>query len=243
MLSYQHAYHAGGPADVHKHVALARILRALTARPRGLTYMETHSGRGLYDLDGPEARKTGEAAEGIALADLGDEPFADILALCRAHAGPSAYPGSPWVAAAMLRDQDEMHLMELHPAEHAALCDVLPGADIQRRDGYAGVLALSPPDPRKGLVLVDPSYEVKSEYAEAGRFVRDLIRAWPEACVLVWYPILRAGRHAELLAELRPLSPEVDEVSFLLKGGAGMLGSGLAAVNLPHGVRLGAATR
>lgn len=243
MLSYQHAYHAGGPADVHKHVALARILRALTAKSRALTYMETHSGRGLYDLGSTESLKTGEAAEGIAIADLGDEPFAHALELCRDLNGPHAYPGSPWVAASMLRDTDQMHLMELHPAEHAALCGVLPGAAIQKRDGYEGVAALSPPDPRTGLVLVDPSYEVKTEYAQAGAFVRDLIRrSWPEACVLVWYPILRAGRHKELLAELAPLDPVIHEVSFHLKGGAGMLGSGLAAVNLPRGVALGPAT-
>lgn len=240
MLSYQHAYHAGGPADVHKHIALARILRALTAKPRGLTYMETHSGRGLYNLNSVESLKTGEAAEGIAIADLGDEPFAETLSLVRDLNGPNAYPGSPWLAASMLREQDSMHLMELHPAEHAGLCEVLPGADIHRRDGYEGVTALSPPDPRAGLLLVDPSYEVKTEYAQAGAFVRNLMRTkWPEACALVWYPILRAGRHAELLAEMAPLSPVVHEIRFDLKGGTGMLGSGLAAVNLPRGVELG----
>lgn len=243
MLSYQHAYHAGGPADVHKHVALTRILRALTAKPRALTYMETHSGRGLYDLSSAASLKTGEAAEGIAITDLGDEPFAQTLELCRDMNGPNAYPGSPWVAASMLRDQDMMHLMELHPAEHAALSAVLPGAAIQKRDGYEGVLELSPPEPRAGLVLVDPSYEVKTEYAQAGAFVRNLSRrTWPEACMLVWYPILRAGRHEELLAEMAPLNPVIHEVSFHLKGGSGMLGSGLAAVNLPKGVTLGPAT-
>ncbi|WP_316015081.1 23S rRNA (adenine(2030)-N(6))-methyltransferase RlmJ [Roseobacter sp. HKCCA0434] len=239
MLSYQHAYHAGGPADVHKHVALVRVLAALTAKPRGITYMETHSGRGLYDLSSDESRKTGEAAEGIAMGAPEGERFSDLLAELRAGAGPDAYPGSPLLAAMMLRDVDEMHLMELHPAEHAALRDVLPGADIHRRDGYEGVLALSPPTPRRGLVLVDPSYEVKSEYAQAGAFVAKLMAKWPEACVLVWYPILRAGRHADLLDALAPLSPVVDEVRFDLKGGAGMLGSGMVGVNLPHGVALG----
>ena len=243
MLSYQHAYHAGGPADVHKHVALARVLRALTAKPRPLTYMETHSGRGLYDLASAESLKTGEAAEGIALTDLAGEPFAETLELVRDLNGPTAYPGSPWLAASMLRDQDQMHLMELHPAEHAALCDVLPGAAIQRCDGYQGVMDLSPPEPRAGMVLIDPSYEVKTEYAQAGAFMRNLLRRkWPEACVMVWYPILRAGRHAELLEEIAPLNPVIHEIAFDLKGGAGMLGSGLAAVNLPAGVELGPAT-
>jgi len=243
MLSYQHAYHAGGPADVHKHIALARILRALTAKPRGITYMETHAGRGLYDLTSKESLKTGEAAEGIEVIDLGDEPFAESLELVREMNGPNAYPGSPWLAASMMRDQDSMHLMELHPAEHAALCQTLPGAAIQKRDGYEGVMELSPPEPRAGMVLIDPSYEVKTEYAQAGEFMRNLVRrSWPEACVMVWYPILRAGRHEQLLEEIAPLNPVIDEISFDLKGGAGMLGSGLAAVNLPLGVELGYAT-
>ncbi len=235
MLSYQHAYHAGGPADVHKHVALARLLAAMTADPAPLRYMETHAGRGLYDLAGPETAKTREAAEGIFAADLSAEVLEGVLAEVRAGFGPDAYPGSPVIAAHMLRDRDEMRLMELHPAEHSALAELLPGGGVEQRDGYEGVLAHAG---GRGLVLVDPSYEVKTEYAEAGAFVRELVARWPEVVVLVWYPVLRAGRHAKLLAELEPLGTVIDEVSFRLKGGAGMLGSGLAAVNLPEGVRL-----
>ena len=122
LLSYQHAYHAGGPADLHKHIVLAELLARLTAKPRGIAYVETHAGRGLYDLAAPEALKTGEAAQGIARIDPDPAtPFGRALAAVRAEAGPTAYPGSPLVARALLRPQDRLTLMELHPAEHAAL--------------------------------------------------------------------------------------------------------------------------
>lgn len=235
MLSYQHAYHAGGPADLHKHIALAELLALLTRKPRGITYMETHAGRGLYDLASVEATKTGEADAGIAKINLPDCPFTDAVKSVRQMHGETAYPGSPAIAAAMLRDSDKMYLMELHPAEFKALSINLEGeASVHRRDGYEGVMAISPPKPRKGLVLIDPSYEVKSEYLQVAEFTRKLMKKWPEASILIWYPILKAARHKEMLAALGLLHL-VDEVSFDLKDNKGMTGSGLALVNAPYG--------
>jgi 23S rRNA (adenine2030-N6)-methyltransferase len=238
MLSYQHAYHAGGPADLHKHVALAELIARMTAKPRGISYVETHAGRGLYDLGAAEALKTGEAAQGIGrFAPDPASPFGRALAAVRAAQGPRAYPGSPLVARELLRSRDRMTLMELHPAEHPALVRAIgrPGVAIHRRDGFEGVLALAPFRPRRGLVLVDPSYEVKDEYAAAAAFVRALMAKWPEAAVMVWYPILPAGRHRELLAGLAALRTAVAEVAFDPPPARGMTGSGLALVNAPHG--------
>lgn len=236
MLSYQHAYHAGGPADLHKHIVLAELLTRLTAKPRGISYAETHAGRALYDLAAPEAQKTGEAAQGIArLAPDPATPFGRALAATRAQHGPTAYPGSPLIARALLRPQDRPTLMELHPAEHAALAKALPGAAIHRRDGYEGLLALAPLAPRRGLVLVDPSYEVKGEYAAAVGFARRLLAKWPEAAILLWYPLLPEARHRALLAALAPLAPLVDEVAFAPRPSRGMTGSGLALLNAPWG--------
>ena len=238
MLSYQHAYHAGGPADVHKHIVLAELLARLTAKPRGLSYVETHAGRGLYDLAGPETARTGEAAAGIArLTPDPATPFGRALAATRAAAGPTAYPGSPRLARALLRPQDRLTLMELHPAEHAALVASMrgDGVAIHRRDGFEGVLALAPFQPRRGLVLVDPSYEVKSDYEATAAFVRRLVARWPEAAVLVWYPLLPAGRHADLRDGLRALPAAFDEAAFADPPPRGMTGSGLALVNAPHG--------
>jgi 23S rRNA (adenine2030-N6)-methyltransferase len=238
MLSYQHAYHAGGPADLHKHIVLAELLALMTAKPRGLSYVETHAGRGLYDLAAPEALKTGEAAQGIRrLAPDPATPFGRALAAVRARHGPDAYPGSPLVASVLLRPQDRLVLMELHPAEHAALAATLaaPNVAIHRRDGFEGVLTLAPFRPRRGLVLVDPSYEVKAEYQAAAAFVLRVVARWPEAAVLVWYPLLPAGRHRALRAALAPLGPLVDEVIFDPPPARGMTGSGLVLVNAPYG--------
>jgi 23S rRNA (adenine2030-N6)-methyltransferase len=238
LLSYQHGYHAGGPADLHKHVVLAELLARLTRKPRGIAYAETHAGRGLYDLAAPEALKTGEAAAGIArLAPDPATPFGRALAAARVAHGPTAYPGSPLIARTLLRPQDRLILAELHPAEHAALRAALAGANvaIHRRDGFEALVALAPPTPRRGLVLVDPSYEVKSDYEAAAGFVRRLLSKWPEAAVLVWYPLLPATRHRALLAGLAPLAPLVDEASFAAPPARGMTGSGLALVNAPSG--------
>lgn len=238
MLSYQHAYHAGGPADLHKHIVLAELLARLTAKPRAISYLETHAGRGIYDLAAPEAEKTGEAAQGIArIAPDPDTPFGQAIAAARARFGTTAYPGSPAVARALLRPQDRMVLLELHPAEHAALRAALSGqrVAVHRRDGFEGALALAPMTPRRGLVLIDPSYEVKSEYAAVAGFVRRLLAKWPEAAVLIWYPLLPAGRHGDLVAGLRSLPVRIDEVAFSPPPPRGMTGSGLALVNGPHG--------
>ncbi len=237
MLSYQHAYHAGGPADLHKHIVLAELLARLTAKDRGISYVETHAGRGLYDIAGAEAAKTGEAAAGIARLDPDPStPFARALAATRALHGATSYPGSPMIARALLRPQDQLTLMELHPAENAALRRALAGsASIHQRDGLEGVLALAPLRPRKGLVLVDPSYEVKTEYADVAAFTLTLMRKWPEASVLIWYPLLPAGRHRALLSGLAPLSPLVGEVAFRERPERGMTGSGLALINAPFG--------
>ena len=236
MLSYQHSYHAGNPADLHKHIVLAELLALLTRKARGISYMETHAGRGRYDLSAPESVQTGEAAEGIEALTLPDCPLLNALETTRRHFGEAAYPGSPLIAQTLLRAQDQLHLMELHPAEFRALRQNLRAKNtaIHKRDGYEGVLALSPPKPRKGLVLVDPSYEVKTEYAQVADFTLKLVAKWPEATVMIWYPILPAGRHEELIEGMR-IKYLRDEVSFDLKDGKGMTGSGLLLVNAPFG--------
>ncbi len=232
MLSYQHGYHAGGPADIHKHRALASVLSLLTQKDRPITYMETHAGRGIYDLTDEKAQKTGEWRAGIGKAERDDHPFWNALDLVRDHFGPDSYPGSPLVAQALLREQDRCILMELHPAEYAALAEAID-AEVHRRDGFEGVLALSPPQPRRGLVLVDPSYEVKSEYMDVVDFAKALIAKWPEVVLMVWYPLLPDGRHK---AMIEALGGVVDEVRFPQHKGRGMEGSGLVILNAPYGI-------
>jgi 23S rRNA (adenine2030-N6)-methyltransferase len=239
MLSYQHAYHAGGPADLHKHAALAALLALLTTKERPISYLESHAGRGLYDIASAQALKTGEAMRGVALLEPRAHPFFAALDHARAAHGATAYPGSPAVARALLRPQDRMTLMELHPAEHAALSAAMkgPGVSVHRRDGREGLKAMTPPDPRRGLALIDPSYEVKGEYVETGLLALEIATRWPEGVVMVWYPLLPAGRHEAMLGPIEAVAPGAlrDEVVFADPPERGMYGSGLVVLNPPFG--------
>ena len=139
-----------------------------------------------------------------------------------------------------MRPQDRLTLCELHPAEHAALIRSLGGAGvgIHRRDGHEGLVALAPPTPRRGLALLDPSYEVKDEYAQTAQTAFGLLRRWPEGVVMIWYPILPAGRHAALIDPIEAMRvPGAfrHEVAFTSTRGRGMTGSGLLFLNLPFG--------
>ena len=240
MLSYQHAYHAGSLADVHKHALLAWMLDYMAQKPKPMSYIETHAGRGLYDLHAAEARKTGEAGPGIlsGRAFVPEEhPYARALARIRDAHGPSAYPGSPLLAATLLRDGDPMHLAELHPQEEAALRRLLgQRARIEKRDGAEMALALAPPDPARGLCLIDPSYEVKTEWEAMPRLMRRLHRRWGVGVIALWYPVLASGAEAPLRAAL-PDSAFVHELRFApAREGHGMIGSGLAVLNPPYGL-------
>ena len=244
MLSYQHIYHAGNLADVHKHAALAWALDYLTQKDKPLSYVETHAGRGVYDLGADEAVKTGEAAAGVARAEgwfTPDHPYRRRLAEARASLGPMAYPGSPMVAALSLRDGDVMHLAELHPQEHRALALNLGpwGAHVQARDGFDMALAVCPPTPRRGLMLIDPSYEVKADYDRIPKIIGQIHRKWNVGIIALWYPLLAGGAHQMMLSELAQAFAGGlrSEVRFpAARDGHRMQGSGLFVVNPPFGM-------
>lgn len=244
MLSYQHAYHAGNLADVHKHAGLAAALAYLTRKDKPLSYIETHAGRGFYDLSSAAARKTAEAAAGIGAVlprlDPG-HPYAAALARVRARHGPDAYPGSPMIAAELLRPSDRLDLAELHPGEHAALRGAMAGtgARLHAEDGLALARRLTPPTPRRGLMLLDPSYEVKRDYDTLATAVPQLAKRWNVGILMLWYPLLRRPRHTAMLAALRRALPQAlaHEVRFPpARAGHGMIGSGLFVVNPPWGL-------
>jgi len=239
LLSYQHAYHAGNLADVHKHALLAWMLAYLTRKPKPLSYIETHAGRALYDLSGDAATKTGEAAQGIArLRDqFADHPYGQVMQAAGDH-----YPGSPFIAAELLRGDDSLTLAELHPQENAALADaMLPyPAVVRQADGFALAMSLTPPTPRRGMLLCDPSYEVKADYETIPDFFRKLHRKWPVGVLALWYPVLVDQRHKPMIKALVKNIPDamVHEVGFApARPGHGMIGSGMCIVNPPYGLQ------
>ena len=244
MLSYQHLYHAGNPADVHKHALLAWMLARLGEKPKPLTYIETHAGRGIYDLSAPEAVKTGEAAAGIGRMlprFAPDHPYRMAIEALRQAEGAEAYPGSPALAAHLLREGDTMHLAELHPQEHAALEGAVGWrARVHRQDGFELALSLAPPDPRRGVLLIDPSFEVKADYETIPKVMRQLHKAWNVGVLALWYPILRDAAHLEMLTSLELsgfTKTERHEVRFPpVREGHRMIGSGLFVINAPYGL-------
>lgn len=253
MLSYQHLYHAGNLADVHKHALLAVMLDYLTRKDKPLSYLETHAGRGLYALDAPEALKTAEAAQGILRAEREGwfppgHPYARRLAETRAAHGPAAYPGSPLIAAQSLRPGDVMHLAELHPAEHAALTAAMAPhgkAHVHREDGLAMALSRTPPTPRRGLMLIDPSYEVKADYDALPGLIAAVHRKWNVGILMLWYPLLPEAPHAPMLAVLKAARYPAalrHEIRFPpARAGHRMQGSGVFLINAPWGTEAEAA--
>ena len=243
MLSYQHAYHAGNMADVHKHFLLASALDYLVQKPKALSYIETHSGRALYDLAGAEAARTQEARAGIARVEHrlpADHPYLRALRETRAAHGPDAYPGSPLIARALLRAEDRITLAELHPAEVAALREAMGGrADIRATDGPQLALSLCPPTPRRGLLMIDPSYELKPEFTSMPALLRQIHRKWPVGVLMLWYPILASGAHKALESAVEGVAEKMLHHRLRFppaREGHGMIGSGMVVVNPPWGL-------
>lgn len=243
MLSYLHGFHAGNFADLHKHATLVCLLEALNRKAKPWSYLETHSGRALYDLSDAQAQKTGEYQQGIGR--LWAQPQAEVLEpylqqVRRVNQGAlSHYPGSPTIAAGMARAEDRLRLMELHSTEVEALRQQFRQDErvaVHHRDGYEGVNALLPPTPKRGLVLIDPAYEVKTEYAQVVRFLKKACRRWPNGIYAVWYPLLAANRWQEMVqavaeAELGPLLRS--ELRVADENAGGMYGSGMLVLNPP----------
>lgn len=249
MLSYQHIYHAGNLADVHKHIVLCLLLSQMReAKQKPMTYMETHAGRGLYLLKSKEAQKNKEYEAGIEFIikerKLPVEHFyVNKVQTLRQKWGGLIYPGSPLFAQSILSEADAIQLMELHPIEFGYLKKIFQSASnchIHHREGYEGVLAVSPPKFRRGVVFIDPSYEIKKEYQTVLNFIKKLHKKWPEAVKVLWYPLLENAYYVQLREAFRDLTSKntvVIETKFRQAGvSKGLYGSGMGLLNCPYGL-------
>jgi 23S rRNA (adenine2030-N6)-methyltransferase len=239
-MNYRHAYHAGNFADVVKHLAEVAVLTHLAKKDAPFAVIDSHAGRGLYDLGAEDARKTGEADAGIGkLRDLSGPPLlARYLALV-SESGATSYPGSPLIAAHMLRPQDRLTAIEKHPEEAAALRRVLAPwrkARVEEGDGYARLLALLPPPERRGLVLVDPPFEAPDEFETAARTVRDAYRKFATGIYLIWYPIKSEAAGNAFAGEvLASGAAKALKVEIAISASEGKLGrAGLLLLNPPY---------
>jgi 23S rRNA (adenine2030-N6)-methyltransferase len=248
MLSYRHGFHAGNHADVLKHIALVALLRILTRKDKPLAVFDTHAGAGMYSLEQGFAVRNAEFRNGIAMLwernDL-PEPVADYRDQVRAVNADGVlrqYPGSPRIALGVLRPQDRLRLFELHSTEAKIL--VQQFAQDSRRvavtagDGFAGLKAVLPPPSRRGLVLIDPSYELASDYRAVVTALREGLQRFATGTFAVWYPLLQRHDAFELPERLRRAAgADWLDVALQVKApspeGLGLHGSGMFIVNPP----------
>lgn len=230
-MNYRHAYHAGNFADVFKHALLMHLTAALLKKPAPIRVIDTHAGIGLYDLDAVEAGKTGEYRSGIGR--LWDAPLSDDLSLYVSAVRDANrlsrdgtlryYPGSPRLIRSLLRKEDRLDLVELHPEDAERLASGFsrdPQVRVHGMDAYAALKALTPPAERRGLVLIDPPFEKTDEFDRLARGLAQALKRWATGVYAIWYPIktrppvdafferIRAMKTESLVCEMMIASPD-----------------------------------
>lgn len=252
MLAYRHAFHAGNHADVLKHLVFTQVLRYMAEKDKPFTLVDTHAGAGGYGLDSNHARKHAEYDDGVGrLFGRKDLPAAlnDYLALVRRfNPQPdrlTRYPGSPALAQMLLRADDRMRLYELHSTDFPLLQTALETrreTAVMNSDGFAGLKAELPPPSRRGVVLIDPSYEIKTDYTKVVAAVRDGLERFADAVILVWYPQLQRLEPKEMTDRLKAAADAQAKRGWVHvrmsvaepdQSGFGMLGSGMLVINPP----------
>lgn len=214
-MNYRHSFHAGNSADVVKHSLLIALVRALQRKDSALTLIDTHAGCGLYDLNGEEAGRTGEAAQGVVRAFADANPLLDdYRAAVQAvndgedgAAGPHLYPGSPKILSQLLRPQDVLILNEKHPEDAQVLRRAMRGtsAAVHQRDAYELWLAMVPPRTARGVVVVDPPYEQTDERTRITATLAAAHRKWAHGVTVIWYPLKDRSVHVRWKEQLRRL--------------------------------------
>ena len=242
-MNNHHGYHAGNFADVVKHVALVAVLLHLRKKDTAFSVIDSHAGRGLYDLVGVQALRTGEAQGGVArLANMAGalpEALSTYLSFVR-ESGGNAYPGSPLIAAKMLRPQDRLTAIEKHPEEFAVLKEVLApfrNAVAENADGYARASKLLPPPSRRGLVLMDPPFESPDEFSALAQAARDATRKFATGIALIWYPIKSQAEADAFIGEVLAggIAKAMGVVTKVTATEGKLDRAGLLVVNPPYG--------
>lgn len=256
MFSYRHAFHAGNHADVLKHVVLTHLLRHLALKEAPFWVIDTHAGAGLYSLEGEWAARRSEFADGIgrvwprADAPPGVAEYLEVVRAVNPDGVLRHYPGSPFIALQHMRADDRLRLFELHPNEYRMLAHNIQDAGreavrrtlVQPVDGFGGLKALLPPPPRRALVIIDPSYEDKRDYARVLASLRDGLARFATGCYAIWYPCVQRRESMELARKLdRQSKLRWLHASLMVRhpaaDGLGLHGSGMFVVNPPWTLR------
>jgi 23S rRNA (adenine2030-N6)-methyltransferase len=245
LLSYRHAFHAGNFADVLKHSVLTLVLEYMTRKEKGFHYIDSHSGAGMYELTHEYAQKTAEYKDGIAKLinnnDLPESlvPYIDLIKSIN-MGELDLYPGSPGIAKNFMRRQDSTHLFELHPSDIKYLedfCYRWKKSFVKQTDGYKGVLGLVPPPSRRGVVLIDPPYEIKTDYKKAVSTITKAYERFATGTYILWYPVVKRELITQMESQFQLSDTKnVLQVEFCLSEDSseyGMTGTGLFVVNPP----------
>ncbi len=247
-MNYRHAYHAGNFADVFKHVLLARMLTYLNIKEAPYYYLDTHAGIGVYDLECDEAQRTGEHTEGFGKLEAAKLPsdlqelFADYLKVVSQvkQRGESLYPGSPFVAQSLMREQDRMAFCELHKDDVHELyrnCGYDERIKVLELDGFTGLKAYIPPIERRGLVLIDPPFENTNEFEDIIKSVTGAHKKWVTGIYAIWYPIKGLTKITDFIARLKATQiPKILRLELLIDDPHDtsiLSGCGFAVLNPP----------
>lgn len=251
MFAYRHAFHAGNHADVFKHVALVSLLRLMQKKENPFLVVDTHAGAGLYTLNSALVRDKAEWSSGIgklwACASWPD-PIARYLDLVKSFNKSGRlthYPGSPVLIQQLLRPDDRLRAFEMHPSDIGPLQATLKGAPRQvkaeRKDGFHQLRALLPPPSRRGLILIDPPYEMRADYSHVIQALKEALARFATGVYVLWYPKVGRFQVDRLLRQVTGLPiQEVLHATLTVRGplkdGLGLQGSGLVVINPPFGL-------
>lgn len=246
MLSYRHSFHAGNHADVVKHTVQSLIIESLTEKEKAFLYLDTHSGAGRYQLTSAESEKTGEYLEGIARIWAASErpeilvPYLEIVEKLNPDGELRYYPGSPLLAKELLRSQDQLIMTELHPSDYPRLVEEFARdrrAEVLKEDGFQQLKSKLPPVSRRGFVLIDPPYELKTDYEAVVSAIVDGYKRFATGVYAIWYPVVSRTQINNMVEALREtgirkilqielgIQPDSEE--------RGMTASGMIVINPP----------
>lgn len=246
MLSYRHSFHAGNHADVLKHAVQSLIIESLTEKEKAFLYLDTHSGAGRYQLTSAESEKTGEYLEGIARIWATSErpeilaPYLDVVKKLNSDGELRYYPGSPLLAKALLRSQDQLIMTELHPSDYPRLVEEFARdrrAEVLKEDGFQQLKSKLPPASRRGFVLIDPPYELKTDYEAVVSGIVEGYKRFATGIYAIWYPVVSRMQINNMVEALREtgirkilqielgVQPDSEE--------RGMTASGMIVINPP----------
>lgn len=252
MFSYRHAFHAGNHADVLKHAILVHILDHFNLKDSPYWVIDTHAGAGIYDLTSEWAQQNGEFVDGLdRLLSPEDKPhlierYLDEVQHFNPDGVANLYPGSPWLALRALREKDRLRLFEMHPSEievlrhNVSLQDKLAirQTKIYEADGFTNLKSLLPPPTRRGIVVIDPSYEDKTDYRKLMQMLDDGLKRFATGCYAVWYPLVQRREAMDLVRALERMKVQWTHASLKVrkpaKEGFGLHGSGMFVINPPY---------